>query len=82
LSFIYLLALAGVGLALIAVTVDSVLSVARKPRWSEVEGMARPQLAVVETTDRRELELPFVGRERRSAGEAAQHEAVSPRRAA
>jgi hypothetical protein len=63
LSAIYLLVLLGVGLAILAMTLDSILSVSRKPSWAE--DIARPMLHVVPVVERREQDLPFVGAERR-----------------
>jgi len=70
LSAIYLLVLLGVGLAIVAMTLDSILSVSRKPRWAE--DLARPMLHVVSVVERREQNLPFVGAERRQAASAAE----------
>ena len=60
-SSFYLLALAGVGVALVALVLDAVLSVSRKPRW-QVE---RAGLRIVTSIDRRRESLPFVGADRR-----------------
>jgi hypothetical protein len=65
LSFIYLVALWGVGIAIVAVMLDAVISVSRAPSWKT---MARPRtLQLVETEDRRTQQLPFVGKDRRAA---------------
>jgi hypothetical protein len=60
---IYLLALVGVGAVILAVMLDAVLSVSRKARWT----VQAPRLFVVEASDRRDSELPFVGSDRRDA---------------
>ena len=73
-SILYLLALVGVGIALIAALVEAVLSVSRKPDWS-----ASPtHLHLVSTVDRRAQQLRFVGADRRSAATAAQDDPVEP----
>lgn len=64
-SVIFLLVLLGVGLAIVAMTLDSILSVSRKPTWAE--DIARPMLHLVPAVERREQDLPFVGAERRQA---------------
>lgn len=79
-SFIYLLALVGVGLAIVALTLDSIVSVSRKPRWSE--GLARPMLHVVPVVERREQALPFVGADRRRPAPEAQQDDFRTSRAA
>lgn len=81
-SVIYLLALAGVGLAVVVLSVDAILAVARKPGWQEA--VARPSLQAVATDERRKLALPFVGADRRRAGAAEVPEAgqVRPGRVA
>ncbi len=68
-SVIYLLALVAVGLAIAALTLESVLSVSRKPRWAHP--IAGPSLRVVATADRRQHDLPFVGPDRRQSAVAA-----------
>jgi len=80
LSVIYLIALVVVGLAIVALTLDTVLSVSRKPRWGE--SLARPMLYAVPTVDRREADLPFVGADRRQADQAARTDEVRTSRAA
>jgi hypothetical protein len=61
-SHLYLVALAGVALVVLAVLFEAVTSVARRPKW----GAHRHRyLAPVVTSDRREADLPFVGADRR-----------------
>lgn len=69
-SVIYLFALAGVGLAIVAMALESILSVSRKPRWAE--DIARPTLTVVPVVERREQHAPYVGAERRRAPKVAE----------
>ena len=66
LSTLYLLALCGVGVALLAVAVEAMVSVTRKRPWPT----ARSRFAVVKTVDRRHQALPFVGQDRRTDGQA------------
>jgi hypothetical protein len=73
LSTLYLLALCGVGLALLAVAVEAIVSVTRKRPWPT----APSRLVLVETLDRRRQALPFVGEDRR-AGDPA--DATAPDR--
>lgn len=60
-SIIYLLALGAVFAAVIGLMVEAVLSVSRKPVWDEIH----PSHAMNSWIDRRSLELPYVGVERR-----------------
>ncbi len=72
-SLIYLLALAGVCMAVVALVVEAVLSVARPARWGEL----RAEWAPVASTqpDRRRQQLPFVGRDRRQQAVVGQPDA-------
>jgi hypothetical protein len=70
LSQIYLVALIVVALALLAGLAEAIWSVSRKPTWGE----AAPELTLVETVERRQQNLPFVGRDRRRAAVKAQPE--------
>lgn len=79
-SAIFLLALLGVGLAIVALTLDSIVSVSRKSRWTE--GLARPMLHVVPVVERREQALPFVGADRRRRAPGAADEDLRTSRAA
>lgn len=63
-SMIYLVALVGVGIALLLVTVEAVRSVSRRPEWSRPV-FAKSTFRLVETVDRRQSQLPFVGTDRR-----------------
>lgn len=67
LSFIYFLALLGFSVVMLALILDAVFAVSRKPRWHSA-GFA---IADGATEDRRKIDLPFVGTERRVAGDAA-----------
>ncbi|MCW5633323.1 MAG: hypothetical protein KIT17_08290 [Rubrivivax sp.] len=78
-SFIYLLALVAVGAAIAAITLDSVLLVARKPRWAEPT--ARPSLHVVPAAERRTQALPYVGVDRRRPIVEAEEEVKATRAA-
>jgi hypothetical protein len=94
-SILYLIALAGVALALMAMLYEAVASVGRKPHWMRpatagltgagddpAESLqAAPALQLVEAADRRAMELPFVGQDRRQSSRAAER-AASARRAA
>lgn len=63
-SLIYLLALVGFALVMLAVMIDAVMSVSRKPSWTE----NRVALREVVTVERRIQTLPYVGIERRAGG--------------
>jgi hypothetical protein len=65
-SVVYLIALAGVAVAIVWLLADAVLSVSRKPRW---ETLASRRLHLVQTVERRSQNLPFVGAERRKAAQ-------------
>jgi len=60
-SMLYLLTLAGVAVAMIALTWDAVRSVSRAPDW----GRLPVRHAMPLDDDRRRQSLPFVGQERR-----------------
>lgn len=60
-SIVYLVALAAVVVVFFGVFLDAVISVSRKPVWPHSDH----KLSLVETVDRREQQLPFVGQERR-----------------
>ena len=62
-SIVYLIALAAVCVVFSGVLLEAVASVSRKPVWPSTPHT----LALVETVDRREHQLPFVGQERREA---------------
>lgn len=94
-SILYLIALAGVALALLALSYEAVVSVSRKPHWMRpaaasavtagkephAPSEATPPLQLVESADRRTMELPFVGQDRRAVAQTARAE-TAPRRAA
>ena len=61
-STLYLLALSGVGLVLLALLADAVLSVSRKPNWA----LPRHHLMLVDKAERRTQSLPMVGKDRRN----------------
>ncbi len=61
-STLYLLALAGVGLMLLAAVVEALLAVSRKPDWSVVKPR---HLRLTQTLDRRGQVVPFIGPDRR-----------------
>lgn len=64
-STLYLLAMSSVGIAILFAVMESVLSVSRRPNWQSAR--FAPALAVVNTGDRRTMQLPYVGQERREA---------------
>jgi hypothetical protein len=63
LSTLYLLALCGVGLLLLAAVVEALLAVSRKPDWT----VRTRRLRLVHAVDRRSQAAPFVGAERRGS---------------
>lgn len=63
---IHLLSLGGLAVILILVCLDAVISASRRPTWSR----AKVSLQLVDTIDRRQMQLPFVGVDRRVAGAA------------
>lgn len=60
-STLYMIALLCVAVVILAVMLDAVVAVSRKPKW----GPSQPTLMVVSTSERRGPELPFVGLDRR-----------------
>lgn len=75
-SALYLMALIGVGVAILSAAWEAVSSVARPSRW---ESPMRA-LVLVRTVDRREQSLPFVGSDRRDrVGESqdSQHDRLA-----
>lgn len=68
-SLLYLLLLSLVSVAIVAVSIDAVLSATRKREW-QVPRFAASRLVIVETEDRRRGQLPFVGADRRRAAAA------------
>jgi len=63
LSFVYLVALIAVAIALLAGLAEAVWAVSRKQTW----GQPSTELTLVSTEERRKQNLPFVGRDRRRA---------------
>jgi hypothetical protein len=63
LSFVYLVALIAVAIAMLAGLAEAVWSVSRKQTW----GQPSTELTLVTTEERRKQDLPFVGRDRRRA---------------
>lgn len=66
-SIVYLVALAAVALVFLGVMYEAVVSVSRKPQWHS----QKQTLSLVNTVDRREQQLPFVGQDRRHAADEA-----------
>lgn len=64
---IHFLSLGGLAVILTLVCLDAVISVSRRPTWSRV----KVSLQLVDTIDRRQMQLPFVGVDRRLIGTAA-----------
>lgn len=71
-SIVYLIALTAVFAMILAAMAEAVAAVSRKPMW---QAARMPSLQLVETTDRRTQNLPFVGTERRQAEGGAALEA-------
>jgi hypothetical protein len=72
---VYLITLVGVAVAIVAALVEAIAAL-RRPRVWQTARMAAPStLELVETVDRRERELAFVGAERRRAGAAVEADA-------
>ena len=61
-SAVYLVALVGVGVAILWLAIDAVISVSRKPRW---ETFAPRTLKLVHPEERRTQSMPFIGSDRR-----------------
>jgi hypothetical protein len=72
-SILYLVALAGVAIVLLAALFEAVAAVSRKPKWGESH---RRHLVAVVSHDRRQGDLPFVGADRRAGG-ASEHAPLS-----
>ncbi len=62
-SAVYLIALLGVGVSILWLLVEAVMSVSRKPSW---ETQVFRSLTLVPTEERRKEQLPFVGVNRRN----------------
>jgi hypothetical protein len=78
LSFIYLAALVGVGIAIVFSLAEAVLSVSRPAEWKRNPQEAFVQL--VKSEERRTQQLPFVGTERRQTAIQRAHD-IGNRRA-
>jgi len=65
-STLFSLAIVLFSVVMLAVMLDAVISVSRKPSWM-LEPAATLQLTVIEGVDRREGRLPFVGADRRKS---------------
>lgn len=63
-SAVYLVALVGVGISILWLLFDAVISVSRKPRW---ETFAPRALTLVKAQERRTQSMPFIGAERRKS---------------
>src|SRR5688572_11540963 len=57
-SAVYLVALVGVGVSILWLAIDAVISVSRKPRW---ETLAPRTLTLVKSEERRTQSMPFIG---------------------
>lgn len=66
-STLYLVALGAVAVAILAALIDAVLSVSRKSAWPT----RMPIMMLVATHDRRSVNHPFAGPDRRKSGEQA-----------
>ena len=71
LSAVYLVALVGVGISILWLLVDAVLSVSRRPRWETLQFRS---LTLVSADERRQQELPYVGAERRKSNAPVTHD--------
>ncbi|HEX6722470.1 MAG TPA: hypothetical protein VF107_12945 [Burkholderiaceae bacterium] len=70
-SAVYLVALVGVGVSILWLALDAVISVSRKPRW---ETFAPRVLTLVHSEERRTQSMPFVGADRRKSGDTGYDE--------
>jgi hypothetical protein len=61
-EMLYMLFMVGVAATVITIAVSAVMSVSRKPSWSDPV----PQLTLVETECRRQMSMSFVGADRRN----------------
>jgi hypothetical protein len=68
-SIIFSVAVLMFSVVMFAVMLDAVISVSRKPVWV-LESCKVVPLLVVESIDRRDVQLPFVGVDRRKAAVA------------
>lgn len=70
-SIIYLASLVGVSIAILCLLGDALVSVSRRPRW---QSSFSRTLVLVASNDRREHGMPFVGADRRRAGDETNSE--------
>jgi len=70
-SAVYLVALVGVGVSILWLAIDAVISVSRKPRW---ETFAPRTLTLVKSDERRTQSMPFIGADRRQSGDTGYDE--------
>jgi hypothetical protein len=68
LPYLYSIALIGVVVMILAALVEAIVALHRRPGWT----LPRLSLTLVKTVDRREVELPFVGDDRRGADDPAE----------
>ncbi len=64
---LYLIALVGVSLLILGVLVEALAGVSRPALWEQ----PRSAMTLVETLERRHVNLPFVGQDRRRVAQAA-----------
>ncbi len=78
-SLLYSIALLGVTVMILCALIEAIKALHKKPTWTA----QRLGLSVVETVDRRQDGLPFVGADRRvaAAGDAAANVEVQRQRA-
>jgi anti-sigma-K factor RskA len=83
-GLIYVVALSAFAFLAIVIMIDTALTLATKPVWARVpKHQSRPMLAAVETVERRQQQLPFVGVDRRRKDSSVeQDEQVPLKRAA
>lgn len=79
-SIIYSIVLFGVGLIVVAGVLEAVIAVSRKPNW-QAPSLAQ-RFAVVTTAERRAMQLPYVGAERRNSETAIEPVEAEPLRKA
>ena len=76
-STLYLIALAGFCIIVLAAVVEAVLAVSRRPDWSKTP---QTRLHLMPTEERRTQDIPFIGAERRADGAAADDQASEDQR--
>ncbi|MFN0183888.1 MAG: hypothetical protein ACKVQR_08730 [Aquabacterium sp.] len=72
-STLLLIFYSGVAAMILASLAGAVRSVSMRPIWATAgaANIGAPRLAVVETVDRRQNQLPFVGQDRRTANQGS-----------